>query len=129
MPALLTGRRPVLSHTDLGSSLASAPGKPGLGVCPVPLCPSNFSSQWGFPCSGRWAVLFRCGGPFRLGAGEPQLFHWESCSFGPVPVLFFNPHSCDTSFFWITGLLATLRSGVISLQKDAYIRVHTKICT
>lgn len=61
----------------------------------------SFSSQWGV-LTGRWAVLFRCGGPFRLGAGEPPLFPWESCSFGTIPVIL-NPHSCDTYFFWFTG--------------------------
>lgn len=114
----LTGRLPAPSHTDLGSSHASALGRSGLGTHPLPLCPPSFSSQWG--------VLFRCGVPVRRGAGEPPLFPWGSCSLGAIPVIF-NPTA--VTLFLVHRPLVTLRRGVISLQKDAYVRVHTQICT
>lgn len=64
-------------------------------------------------------------GPFTR-AGQAPAFRWESRSFGAIPTVCLT-HSRDTSSFWVTGLLATLRRGVISLQKDAYVHEHTKI--
>lgn len=77
----------VTSETPLGLasscqpllSTGLAPDCPlcesGLGPRPLPLCPGLLTAV-GFPHSGRWAVLFRCGSPSR-GA---QLVPGESCS-------------------------------------------------